>query len=57
MEGIHTPKLQFMCAAVFVSVRRNCFTGRVVKHWHGLLGEVMESPPLEVFKEQRGSGT
>lgn len=44
MEGIHTPKLQFMHAAMLVSVRKNSFTERVVKYWNRLLGEVVESP-------------
>lgn len=57
MEGIHTPKLQFMQAAMLVSVRKNSFTERVVKYWNRLLGEVVESPFLEVFNEPHGSGT
>jgi len=33
-----------------LSIKKICFTVRVVKHWHRLPREVIDAPSLETFK-------
>lgn len=47
-------KIETQCMTF--NIRKHFFTVRVIKHWHRLPSEVVESPSLETFKNSLDTG-